>query len=262
MTDRAAGRRARSADPADPADPGSWEPLAVPEPARTRGAVVVGMDGCRGRWMTVRADPDRTLSARLVDDPAPLVTEARAGAVAVIAIDMPIGLLTDRPRPADRAARVLLGPRRSTVFPAPVRAVLDAADYADACERSRRASGRALSRQSFNLVPAIARLDQVLGPDDERVVEAHPELALARLNGGHPLDPKRTAVGRRRRLDLLTGALGPGLAPLVADPGLPTEDLLDAAALVVTALHVVGGSEHRLGGGVVDPTGKRVQVVY
>ncbi|MEL7155519.1 MAG: DUF429 domain-containing protein [Actinomycetota bacterium] len=224
---------------------------------------VVGVDGCRGGWAVVRAGADDALSATWVADLHALVAEVRSGAVAVAAVDMPIGLLADRPRPADVAARALLGARRSTVFPAPVRSVLGAVDYADACRRSREACGKALSKQAFNLVPAIRHLDAVLGPADaDRIVEAHPELAFARLDGGRPLPSKRSPEGRRQRRRLLTDALGPELDGLVDGGAAPAEDLLDAAVLVLTARHVVAGSAHRLGDGVVDETGKRVQVVY
>ncbi len=222
----------------------------------------MGVDGCRGRWAVVTATPGGHLGAELAADLAPLIARVRTGEVAAMAIDMPIGLLADRPRPADRAARALLGPRRSSVFPAPVRAVLGAADYTEACARSRAASGKALSKQTFNLLGAIGHLDALLTPADaDRIVEAHPELAFARL-GGEPAPAKRTAEGRRHRLRLLTEALGPPLEELVAASDVPTEDLLDATALILTARHVVAGSEHRLGDGVVDETGKPVQVVY
>ncbi|MEM9135559.1 MAG: DUF429 domain-containing protein [Actinomycetota bacterium] len=221
------------------------------------------MDGCRGGWVTVVATADGGLRAEHVDDLAPLVARVRNGEVAAMAVDMPIGLLADRPRPADREARALLGARRSSVFPAPVRAVLGAADYDEACSRSRAACGKAVSKQTFNLLGAIAHLDDLLVPaDGERIVEAHPELAFARLDEGRPAPPKRTGEGRNHRLGLLTTALGPPLAELVATAAVPTEDLLDAAALVVTARHVVAGTAHRLGGGELDETGKPVQVVY
>lgn len=224
---------------------------------------VIGIDGCRGGWAVVRLDGDDALSAGWVEGLEAVVAEVRSGTVAAAGVDMPIGLLADRPRPADLEARKLLGPRRSTVFPAPVRAVLQAEDYDDACRRSRAACGRALSKQTFNLVPAIRHLDTVLVPaDNQRIVEAHPELAFARLNGGVTLAAKRSPEGRRDRRRLLTVALGPGLIELVDGGAAPAEDLLDAAALVITARHVVAGSARRLGGGLLDETGKAVQVVY
>lgn len=54
---------------------------------------------------------------------------------------MPIGLGENGPRPCDQAARRFLGQRGSSVFPAPVRAVLAATTYVQACELSLAAQG-------------------------------------------------------------------------------------------------------------------------
>ena len=75
--------------------------------------------------------------------------------LAALAVDMPIGLPDDGPRLADQQARRRLGARRSSVFPTPVRATLDAVDYPDALAISRRVSGKGLSKQAFNLLPRI-----------------------------------------------------------------------------------------------------------
>jgi predicted RNase H-like nuclease len=56
----------------------------------------------------------------------------------VTAIDIPIGLPGGRPRTVDGEARRLLGPRASSVFPAPARGTLDASSYEEACEASRK----------------------------------------------------------------------------------------------------------------------------
>ncbi|MEM8923574.1 MAG: DUF429 domain-containing protein [Actinomycetota bacterium] len=229
---------------------------------------VAGVDGCGGRWLVVTAastGPVDRLDAALVDALDDLVADHRAGRLAALAVDMPIGLLEDRPRPADRAARAARGSRRSSVFPAPARVTLGATDYAEACERSRRVSGKALSKQTFHLLGPIGQLDRLLGPDDTAVVEAHPELAFARLDDDRPLPAKRSEDGRRRRIELLTAHFGPAFDRLIeAAPGtgLPVEDLLDATALVVTARHLVAGTSRHLGGEVTDAGGKRVQIVW
>ena len=216
--------------------------------------VVVGVDGCRGRWLVVRRCPGRWAEADLVDDLAPLVTELRCRLIAAVAVDMPVALLDHHPRRCDVEARRLLGPRRSSVFPAPVRAVLGSVDYDQARHRSRAAAGIAPSRQAFNLLPAIEQLDRlVTAADQDRLVEAHPELAFARLAAGgdgappDPLiDPKRTPAGRAARRALVR-AEDPALAHLIDTSTLPEIDLLDASALTVTAARVAAGTANRLG---------------
>lgn len=195
-------------------------------------------------------------------DLAPLVERLRAGSVAALAIDMPVGLLDTQPRDCDVEARKVLGPRRSSVFPAPARDTLEAADYAQACEWSRRSSGKALSIQAYNLIPKLIEVDRIVRPvDQDRLVEAHPECAFARLLG-QPLDAaKRTAEGSATRQALLKD-WDPALGELIdSRTDLPKIDLLDAAVLVVTACHVVAGTEHRLGR-QRDRRGLLAQVVY
>ena len=120
---------------------------------------------------------------------------------------MPIGLSDDGPRACDVQARRLLGRARSSVFPAPLRGVLDCTDYADACAVSRRASGKALSVQAWNLVPAIRALDDAL--DDvpaDRVREVHPELAFRALDDRVDA-PKASARGLAQRIRALQPAM-------------------------------------------------------
>jgi len=228
---------------------------------------VAGVDGCRGGWVVVTArhdDPDGpvSLAAEVVPGLEPVVERARRGELAAVAVDMPMGLLDDRPRRSDREARALLGPRRASVFPTPVRAVLEAATYPAACERSRAACGRALSKQAWFLVDRIRQLDElVTRADQEAVVEAHPECAFLRLAGGEPLPSKHTADGQRRRHQLLRRHLGRPFDRLWRAAPAPPIDLLDAAVLTLTAAHVVAGTAIVLGR-ETDPRGKLAQVVY
>ncbi len=227
--------------------------------------VAVGVDGCPGGWVSVEWSPDNLVAERITDL-APLIERLRSGEVAAVAIDMPIGLLDSQPRECDVEARKLLGPRRSSIFPTPVRATLEAEDYTDACELSRQISGKALSIQAFNLLPKIAELDRLATPaDQDRLVEAHPECAFRRLAGEPLADPKRTAQGQSTRIDLLA-AHDPALGELVARhrsgaDRLPLLDLIDAAVLAITARRVVDGTETRLGS-QVDRRGLVTQIVY
>lgn len=198
----------------------------------------------------------------MLDRIDPLLAELRAGVVEVIAIDCPIGLLNTHPRPADVAARARLGPRRSSVFPTPIRATLGATDYDDACARSRAVCGKALSRQAFNLLDRIRVLDELIEPtDQDRLVEAHPELAFARLAGA-PLDHnKYRAEGAAERRRLAAEVVGSSdLDRVLHQHHGPDPDVLDAISLLSVAARVLEGREERLGT-TVDSTGKRAEIV-
>lgn len=228
-------------------------------------AAVAGVDGCPGGW-AIATLRDGVVSVERAASLKESINQVRTGELAAIAIDMPIGLLDDRSRASDREARALLGPRRSSVFATPVRATLDAVDYADACDRSRAVSGKALSKQAFHLLPKIAEVDRLIEPgDQDRIVEAHPECAFTRLAGAPLEHPKATAEGRALRRNLLANALrrcsSTELDALIAAKHVPITDLLDALVLIFTARHVVAGTEERLGGDI-DSTGLRAEIVY
>lgn len=239
--------------------------------------LIAGADGCPGGWVVATArlegsaTPCRGLAVEKVDRLDRFVEMTRLGELAALAIDMPIGVLDVHPRTADVEARRLLGDRRSSVFPTPVLATLDATDYRDACDRSRVSCGKALSRQAWNLMPKIRQLDQLIERDDQaHIVEAHPECAFLRLRDGQPLDdPKSSPEGRRMRADLLAGSglfvpaeLGAILTPRHGSRrDAPLTDLLDALVLTVTARHVCLGSERRLGD-QTDLRGRRAEIVF
>ena len=174
--------------------------------ARASGVpLLAGVDGCRAGWVVVLAQP-RARHAQehqvricagfdevLRLEPAP----------AVIAVDMPIGLLAESQpggRDCDRLARRLLGRRASSVFTPPTRPLLEATRYEQV-----RTSG--LSIQAFNILPKIREVDRLLTPAlQHRVYEAHPELAFRTL-AGHPMQyRKKTVAGREERLRALEQA--------------------------------------------------------
>jgi predicted RNase H-like nuclease len=173
----------------------------------------------------------------------------------MVAIDMPIGLpFDDSPRLADVETRRRLGPRRSSVFPIPARAVLGARSFDEALAWSRRVTGRGLSIQAWNLVPKIAALDAVMTAGrQDRVRETHPELAFARLAGAPMTSPKRTAAGREERI----AVVGP---PTPTPRGAACDDVLDAMALARSAAAMVTGDAWCLGDGAVDERGLRMEI--
>jgi predicted RNase H-like nuclease len=244
--------------------------LSVQDPPQ-----VAGVDGCRGGWIVVRAavgpatraTPLDVGSVEVVDSLDGLLDDVRRGRVVEVAVDMPIGLPDHDPRACDVAARAMAGPRRASVFPAPCRAVLGAADHGDALRRSRAATGRGLSLQSWHLVPRIAELDDALvelAPRARRRVhEAFPELAFAHLRGAPMTSPKRLAAGRRERLAVLRGRVPERLRRRGASPpGSVDDDLLDALVLAVRAAQWAGDSDRPvvLGDGRTDARGHRCEI--
>lgn len=215
----------------------------------TDQSAVLGVDGCPGGWIGALVTGSSVSWLLLPDVAAVLSVPAAA-----VGIDMPIGLPAVGPRSCDVAARALLGPRRSSVFPAPVRPVLEASSYDQACALSRTSSGKALSQQAWHLVPRIADLDASL-TDHDRVVEVHPEVVFARLAGLLP--PKKEAAGRAGREAALRDELPPWPAP---PRPARMDDALDALACAWTARRWLRGEAEVLGG-ELDGTGVPMRIV-
>jgi len=166
----------------------------------------------------------------------------------VIAVDIPIGLGESESRPTDVAARRFLGARASSVFPAPCRASLNGTSYEAACALSFAASGKKLSKQTYAILPKIREVDVALRADAEaqnRVVEVHPEVCFAVLNGGQPMaNAKKRAAGKHERLALLPSAFQSAFAaarPRWLHKQVATDDILDALVALWTASRVHSG---------------------
>ena len=187
-------------------------------------AIAAGADACRGGWVAIVLD-DGAFVASCREPTFPLLLSALAGATA-IGVDIPIGLPHAGARSADVAARAYVGPRRSSVFPAPSRAAVLAATYAGA-----RAAVPSLSAQSFALRAKILEVGACL---EERVFEVHPEVSFAALAGRHLLHAKRSWNGQMERRRLLAAA-GIELPDALAAGEAAADDVLDAAIAAWTA---------------------------
>jgi predicted RNase H-like nuclease len=230
---------------------------------------LLGIDACsEGGWVVAESDPElQALAFSVVHDLRPVRDRAARGE-GVVAVDIPIGLPADRPRGSDLAARAAIGPRRSSVFPAPSRAALAAMDYLDACERNAVACGTRLSRQAHAILPRIRQVDALIEPAlQQRFRECHPEVTFAVLAGQPLRHPKKTAEGRAERLALLAAqGLQFDLAAERRRLGLSrvsADDLIDAVACLVTAYRISRGIERSLPEGREerDARGLKMEIV-
>lgn len=226
---------------------------------------VAGVDGCRGGWLVVTTglDPTSPAAVSVAATLDPVVERVRAGALAAVGLDMPIGLAANGRRAADRAARARLGPRRSSLFPTPPAAVLDATDYADALARSRAASGTGLSKQAFHLLPKMREVAASVTPDLQPAIsEVHPETSFAVMGGGPCEHPKRTKAGVDERIARLAPHFPDVMAAVAARPrGAAVDDVLDAFAAAWTARRIATGHAQWLGDMTArDPRGLRLTI--
>jgi predicted RNase H-like nuclease len=210
-------------------------------------SVVCGVDGCRGGWVVVYHDleSDQMRWAIVPNLQAIVASRPRP---AVIAIDVPIGIPDSGSRECDvEARRRLRSPRSSSVFPVPVRSLLDCGSWEEANERGRVLEGKGVPKQAWALAPKIREVDEAVRANDELrgvVREVHPELCFASMNGGLPMSyRKRKPEGRRERGAVLRRFFGSAVDEAVAArlKGCGVEDLLDALATVWTAARIVRG---------------------
>ena len=219
---------------------------------------VLGVDGWRGAWVGALLDGRSVTLLALPDVAAVLAVPD----VELVAIDMPIGLSDDGVRACDVEARRRLPGAASSIFPAPVRPVLEATTYDEARATSLAASGRSLSLQTFGLVPAIRSLDDALGdPPDPRVHEVHPELSLRALDG-RVTDRKASGSGLAQRIRALERVMD--VLDALADDrlGLPVVDALDACAAAWSARRLADGRGEYVGGGALDARGRPMRICW
>ena len=130
--------------------------------------------------------------------------------------------------------------------------MLAATSHAEACDIGARVDGRRLPIQSWHLMERIRELDALLVGDAalrDRLFECHPELCFQALRGAPLAAGKKSAAGRRARIQLIDGAFGTGCfaehrarhRTSVAD-----DDLLDALALLWSAERIAAGRARSL----------------
>jgi predicted RNase H-like nuclease len=209
--------------------------------------IIGGADGCAGGWVCIERD---TITGDIFGEVFATTQELmeRGRYLAVLTVDIPIGLTDAEPRECDRQARRLLTSRRgSSVFPAPVRAALEGATYSECCDLSAAASGKRLSKQAHAILGRIREVDEILRSDTElrsHVREIHPEVCFCAW-AGHPMAfPKRSPEGRAERLQLVNDHFGSGFEVIRRE--IPTrhaadDDILDAFAALWTAERIVRG---------------------
>jgi predicted RNase H-like nuclease len=214
---------------------------------RGSGPHLAGVDGCRAGWLCVIASGDgRPLTAVVTVSLGVLLHDLSRGSL--IAVDVPIGLADRGARPCDVDARRCLGSGRgSSVFPAPLRCVLSASSYEEACRRCAAVDGKRMSRQAFGLVVKVREVDALMSEApalQSRVRECHPEVSF-RAWAARPLrHGKKTRSGQAERAALID-AEWPGergrLATLLGRGGFRLDDLHDAFAALWTARRIRDG---------------------
>lgn len=211
-------------------------------------AWIAGADGCKAGWYRVSRSTDSGLlrfdvlqraSELLSTPPVP----------EIVTLDIPIGLPDAGQRLCDQKARRLLGIRRNSVFPAPIRSALEAQSRGDASQITEAKDGRKVSAQGWAIFRKVREVDELLQSNTDarlKLYEVHPELCFWAWAGERPMSySKKKTPGRHERHVLACRWLG--VDPL--DIGrsawrrkqLADDDILDAVAALWTATRISEG---------------------
>ncbi len=204
---------------------------------------VMGVDGYPGGWVAFKVQLE-SLNTSVEPVELPLLLKEKRNDIAVIGIDIPIGLF-DNPRTCDTEARRLLGqPRGTSVFPAPCRAAISEGDYLAGSRTNQRITGKLLSPMSWGIAQKIKEVDDAIGPHCQTwVFEVHPEVCFWALAGKRAMaNRKKKADGIEERLRLLRPVFQGIEGHLQKRPiRVGKDDLLDAAVAAWTALRLHNG---------------------
>jgi predicted RNase H-like nuclease len=108
-------------------------------------------------------------------------------------------------------SRKILNKRKSSIFPAPSRLVIRCNEYREASQKNKEATGRGLSKQTFNIITKIKEVDDFFqsanyDPRNKRIREVHPEVCFWGLNGCYEMNyKKKSALGICERMQVLGG---------------------------------------------------------
>ena len=199
--------------------------------------MLAGVDGYKNGWIAVISHGDGSAEVKRFPTFRSLQNDH---SLALIVIDIPIGLPDYGARVCDQETRKFIGqPRGSSVFPAPIRSMLVALDWEDACRIRFEREGKKCSKQVAAILPKIREVDKAMTGDlQQRIREGHPEISFAMMNGGRPMTfPKKTKKGQSERLDLLASYFSNIKKHLQTVPGASV-DVLDAYACLWTAQRV------------------------
>jgi predicted RNase H-like nuclease len=197
------------------------------------GLRVLGVDASRKGWVGISGDLKGYFGVTIGE----VVERAeRDGALAVVGVDIPIGLPVTGVRQADVLARRVVGRRASSVFATPVRDALLAATHAEASALNVGATGKGISRQAYALAKKILEVDAWIPGAGCAVVEVHPEVSFATIAGRPLAHPKSTWAGGEERRRLLAG-VGMNVSGDIGPAGeyAAVDDVLDAAAAAWSA---------------------------
>jgi predicted RNase H-like nuclease len=224
------------------------------------------VDGCRDGWLAVQLRGTEWWA-----EVFPTFTELveKHQCAKCIGVDIPIGLMHGGVRACDSAARRLLGRRHVCVFNPPDPRALEFDDRVAASDFLQCEDERRICVQTWMIVPKVAEVNAFMTPiHQQRIVEVHPEVSFCALNGGNPIQTKKSRMaGFEERSALLRAKLGIESATrrdlAKAIPRAEPDDVLDAIAAAWSARRYATDQANRLPDvEIKNDRGLRMEIIY
>jgi predicted RNase H-like nuclease len=211
-------------------------------------AIIAGVDGCKSDWLCITKNVDTGfISSEVFSDAQSLLQQKPEPSV--VAVDIPIGLMESGSRHCDIESRKILGKRKSSVFPSPIRSVLQIDSYKEANTVHKQITRKGITKQTHAICKKILEFDIILSeqPDHrKRVKEVHPEVCFWAWNKKQPMDNyKKTTEGLNARRKLITDYFGHEAIKEVRYKyyckDIADDDIHDAFAALWTAERILKG---------------------
>ncbi len=219
----------------------------------TPAFTLAGVDGFSKQWLSVlapsdcgilRVEPFKSLTQLLESYPD----------LKVAAVDTPIGLPDEhiRRRKCDEEAKVCLGPRRSSIFYAPPRFLLEARSQQEASDLSGSKGSGGISAQAYGIFYYIRDADAIVQMQGQSIIkEVHPEVSFWRMNDRRALQySKHKREGKEERWSLLLNHYEERLMEQCNaaryGTGAAIDDLDDALAALWSAQRILAGRAEKI----------------
>ena len=232
--------------------------------------IVAGVDGCKKGWFCITKNLYTwDINSAVYSDAKSLLRQQPEPLI--IAIDIPIGLTEAGPRICDIEARKLLGPRRSSVFPAPIRPALQSNTRQQADEIRRKIERKGVSAQAFGIYKKVLELDKILSTRpqlQQQVKEVHPEVCFWAWNLKQSMPNTKKSQGEQaQRRALIDKVFGRDSVNKIRTEYLrriaATDDIYDAFAALWTAERIFKGKAEVIPNpSPQDAIGLRMEIWY
>lgn len=233
----------------------------------------VGIDGCKGGWITAVICGGELRLYKFASFAEIAEKQFKKQPFDACLVDMVIGLQeNDEQIRPDTMAREILKARRgapSTVFPAPCRKAVYGETKEERIQANVEVLHKKFSSQADAIIPKIREVDeflQAMPSYKNKILESHPEVCFARLNGQVLSSSKHEKEGIRERVAVIAEYLPQITENQIVEKArqmsCSKDDITDSVCLAIVANMLAQGKTETIPARpMTDDTGLLMQMV-